>query len=85
MGYAISDFGSKRRSEPRLLDPKIVRLREFDEAAEPPLLLGLVVDQDFSKAVVEKGIAEPFDDGRPISLGLFFQADPGERAQISAR
>jgi hypothetical protein len=56
MGYAISDFGSKRRSEPRLLDLKIVRLRKIDEAAEPPLLLGLVVDQDFGKAVVEKGI-----------------------------
>ena len=74
----------ERRSEPRLPDLKVMRLREIDEAAEPPLLLGLVVDQDFSKAVVEKGIAEPFDDGRPISLGLSFMPIPANTGSTSS-
>ena len=78
MGYAISEFGSKRGPEARLLDTEAIRLGELDQAAKTPPLLGLVVDEDFSEAVVEKGIAEPFDDGRPIGLGLLFHADPGE-------
>ena len=56
MGYAISDFGSKRRSEPRLLDLKIVRLREIDEAAKTPPLLGVMVVMNVGEAVIEKGV-----------------------------
>src|SRR5579871_2412062 len=81
LGDAISQFGSERRSQPRLLHLNSVRLGEFDQAAETALFLGLVVDEDFGQAVIEKGIAEPFDDGRAIGLRLFFHTDPGEDRQ----
>ena len=78
VGYAISDFGSKRRSQPRLLDPNVIRLGELDKSAETPPLLGVVVVMDVGEAVIEKGIGEPFNDGVPISLGLASHSDPGK-------
>ena len=81
VGYAISQFGSKRRSQPRQFHLHIVRLGEFNQAAETALLFGLVIGEYFSQAMIEKRIAQPFDDGGAISLRLFFHADPSEDGQ----
>jgi len=41
---------SERRLEARQIEAHIVCVGEFDQAAEPPRLLGLVVDEDFGEA-----------------------------------
>ena len=56
-------------------------LGEFDQAAEPALLLGLVIGEDFGQAVIEKRIGEPLDHGLEISLRLVSHADRREHRQ----
>ena len=56
----------ERGLEPRLAHPHAAGLRQIDEAAEAPSLLGLVIGAVFGQAVIEKRIGEPFDDGLKI-------------------
>src|ERR1700704_4972365 len=73
------------RLKARQLDLNTVRLGEFDEAAETPPLLGLMVGEDFGETVIEKRIGESLDYGPEIIVCLASHADRREYRQHFVR